>query len=66
MPYMIMLLKVRKFHQPTANCFGTARQKTVGGGGGVHNACIGLNQKPITRSLDLRYWVGSYVFPDDN
>ena len=26
MPYII-ILKVRKFHQPTANGFGTARQK---------------------------------------
>ena len=30
MPYII-ILRVRKFHQPTANCFGTARQKPVGG-----------------------------------
>ena len=29
MPYMIVL-KVRKFQQPTANRFGTARQKPVG------------------------------------
>ena len=32
-PYII-ILKVRKFHQPTANHFGTTRQKSVGGGGG--------------------------------
>ena len=30
MPYII-ILKVRKFHQPTANRFGTTRQKLVGG-----------------------------------
>ena len=29
MPYII-ILKVRKFQQPTANRFGTARQKPVG------------------------------------
>ena len=33
MPYII-ILKVRKFHQPTANRFGTVSQKPVGGGGG--------------------------------
>ena len=33
MPYMI-ILKVRKFHQPAAaNRFSTVRQKPVGGGG---------------------------------
>ena len=31
MPYKI-IVKVRKFHQPTANRFCTARQKPVGGG----------------------------------
>ena len=30
MPYVI-ILKVRKFHQPTANRFSTARQKPVSG-----------------------------------
>ena len=29
----IIILKVRKFHQPTANRFITARQKPVGGKG---------------------------------
>ena len=31
MPYII-ILKVRKFHQPTASRFSTARKKPVGGG----------------------------------
>ena len=31
MPYII-ILKVRKFHQPTANRFSTARKKPVGRG----------------------------------
>ena len=31
MPYII-ILKVREFHQPTTNRFGTASQKPVGGG----------------------------------
>ena len=30
MPYII-ILKVRKFHQPTASRFSTARKKPVGG-----------------------------------
>ena len=30
MPYII-ILKVRKFHEPTANRFSTARKKTWGG-----------------------------------
>ena len=30
----IIILKVRKFRQPTANRFSTARQKPIGGGGG--------------------------------
>ena len=30
MPYII-ILKVRNFHQPTANPFGTAREKPVRG-----------------------------------
>ena len=34
MPYII-ILKVRKFHQPTASRFSTAREKHAGGGG--HN-----------------------------
>ena len=33
MPYIIKL-KVSKLHYATANRFGTARQKPVGGGGG--------------------------------
>ena len=36
MPYII-ILKVRNFHQSTRNCFGTAREKPVGGGGGGEN-----------------------------
>ena len=41
--HYIIILKIRKFHQPTANCFGTARQKPVGEGtmchiGGQKNA----------------------------
>ena len=28
MPYII-IPKIRKFHKPTANCFGTARQKPI-------------------------------------
>ena len=32
MPYII-ILKVRKFHQPTTGRFSTARQKPVRGGG---------------------------------
>ena len=33
----IIILKVRKFRQPTSNCSGTVRQKAmvVGGGGGA-------------------------------
>ena len=31
MPYII-ILKVRRFHQPTANCSSTAKQKPVGRG----------------------------------
>ena len=34
MPYII-ILKIRKFHQPTANRFSAAMQKPVGGGGSV-------------------------------
>ena len=37
MPYII-ILKVRKFHQPTANRFSTARKKAVGG----HNVPLSL------------------------
>ena len=39
MPYII-ILKVKKFHQPTANCFSTAKKKPVweGGGGKAHGA----------------------------
>ena len=40
MPYLI-IPKVRTFHQPTANCFSTARQKPAGGGGG-HSVCDNL------------------------
>ena len=32
----IIVLKVRKFHQPTANQFSTARKKPVGGGGSLN------------------------------
>ena len=32
MPYIIVL-KVREFHQPTANRFSVGRKKPVGGGG---------------------------------
>ena len=31
---ILIILKFRKLHQPTATGFGTARQKLVGGGGG--------------------------------
>ena len=59
MPYII-ILKGRKFHQPTANCFGTARQKPTAncfgtarqkpvGGGGAH--CI-LNRVKAVQSLE--------------
>ena len=27
----IIIIRVRKFHQPTANCFSTARKKPLGG-----------------------------------
>ena len=48
MPYII-ILKVTKFHQPTANRFGTARQKSVGGT--VYpQASIGLSLVPIHRN----------------
>ena len=49
MPYII-ILKVRKFHQPTANRFSTAKQKPVcvcvcvGGGGGGEGGTIGLSK----------------------
>ena len=39
MPYII-ILKVRKFHQTTANRFSTARKKPVGGGGGGLNLLL--------------------------
>ena len=48
MPYMI-ILKVRKFHQPTGNRFSTTRQKPVGG-------TIGLKRKvhAVLRERDLK------------
>ena len=42
MPYII-ILKVRKFHQPTANRSSTARKKPVEGGGGGGAQWIGLS-----------------------
>ena len=39
MMHYIIVVKVRKLRQPTANRFTTARQKPIGrrGGGGGHN-----------------------------
>ena len=42
MPYII-ILKVRKFHQPTASRLSTARNKPVGEGGALHDV-ISLNR----------------------
>ena len=50
MPYII-ILKVRKFHQPTANRFSTARKKPVGGGG--HNAPPSLNSVKVDCEYQL-------------
>ena len=46
MPYII-ILKGRKFHQPTANRFGTARQKPVGRG-----HIVSLNRVKAVQSLE--------------
>ena len=54
MPYII-LLQVLKFDQPTANCFGTTRQKPVGGGGGG----VGGTVSP-TISLFFVKWLFKY------
>ena len=44
----IIILKVRKIHQPTVNRFSTARQKPVGGGGGGLGRTMCLNRvKPV-------------------
>ena len=43
MPYII-ILKVRKFHQPTASLFSTARKKPVGG---THCAPPSLNRVKV-------------------
>ena len=48
----IVILKVRKFQQPTANRFGTAKEKTFGGGGGAHFAGI---QESMEYSME-NFW----------
>ena len=49
MPYII-ILQVRKFHQPTANGFRTARQKPEGEGGSLNRVKITLRRKHLPKS----------------
>ena len=65
MPYII-ILKVSKFHQPTANHFGTARQNPLGGAQCPPPSLNRLN--PITWAFkytqDLRG--GGVLYPPPN
>ena len=49
----IIILKVRKFHQPTANRFSTARQKPVGEGliGLRYGLCLGIQRDQHLHAL---------------
>ena len=44
MPFII-ILKVRKFHQPIPNRFSTAREKPVEGGGAEYSMCLNRVKK---------------------
>ena len=46
----IIIVKVRKFHQPTANRFSTAKKNPVGGGGGAQCA-PSLNRVKALKTL---------------
>ena len=54
MPY-ITILKVRKFHQPTANSFSTARKKPVGGGGHIRLVKVNVSDGSTLSTFFIFY-----------